>query len=52
VVGARSSGAAAAAYHLTWLGALDLNAYRSVPGRDTMGQFAVTVGLADRSNQL
>ena len=41
-----------AAYHLTWLGALDLNSYRSVPGRATMGQFTVTVGVAYRSRKL
>jgi hypothetical protein len=37
-----------AAYHHTWLGALDLNAYRTVPGRDAMDQIAISVGLAWR----
>lgn len=38
-----------AAYHYSWIGELDLNSYRSVPGRDTMGQLAISVGFAYRT---
>jgi hypothetical protein len=38
-----------AAYHHTWLGALDLNHYRTVPGRDAMNLVAFSLGLAYRS---
>jgi len=38
-----------AAYHYSWIGPLDLNNYRTVPGRDTMGQLAISVGFAWRT---
>jgi len=38
-----------AAYHYSWIGPLDLNSYRAVPGRDTMGQLAISVGFAWRT---
>jgi hypothetical protein len=38
-----------AAYHHTWLGALDLNSDRTVPGRDTMNLVALSLGLAYRT---
>jgi hypothetical protein len=38
-----------AAYHYTWLGALDLDSYRTVPGRETMSLVAFSLGLAYRT---
>ena len=38
-----------AAYHYAWIGAPDLNSYRKVQGRDTMGQLAISVGFAYRT---
>jgi hypothetical protein len=39
-----------AAYHYSWIGELDLNSYRTVPGRDTMGQLAISVGFSFRTS--
>jgi hypothetical protein len=40
------------AYHHTWLGPLDLNEFRSVPGRGSMDQLAISLGIAYHSRRL